>query len=105
MWARATIRGLKFHIIFSDRVPEVLCADGPYRYIRHPVYASYIVAFVALPVMRPTLLAAGMTLVSAVFFVYGSIRDERAMKDCPLAADYAVVSGDFRRLSGGLGEG
>src|ERR1700732_680818 len=47
-WSRSTIRGRRFHIIYSDRVPAALCTDGPYRYIRHPRYCSYIVAFVAV---------------------------------------------------------
>jgi protein-S-isoprenylcysteine O-methyltransferase Ste14 len=89
-WARSTIRGRKFHIIFSDRVPEAMCTDGPYRYIRHPLYCSYILAFLAVLVLRPTLFALIVSLLNMTFFVYGSIRDERAIRTSPLASDYAA---------------
>jgi protein-S-isoprenylcysteine O-methyltransferase Ste14 len=89
-WARGTIRGRRFHIIYSDRVPAALCTDGPYRYVRHPLYASYITAFVAVFVLRPTLLAAFVLVLNLVFFTYGAVRDERALASGPFAADYAA---------------
>ena len=97
-WARGTIRGRKFHIIYSDRVPEALCADGPYRYIRHPLYTSYIVAFVAVFILRPTLLAAIVLVLNLVFFTYGAVRDERAIAASPLAADYVAYKSRVGRF-------
>jgi protein-S-isoprenylcysteine O-methyltransferase Ste14 len=97
-WARSTIRGRKFHIIYSDRVPEALCADGPYRYIRHPLYTSYIVAFVAVFVVRPTLLAAIVLVLNLVFFTYGAVRDERAIEASSLAADYVAYKARVGRF-------
>ncbi len=77
-WARSTIRGRRFHIIYSDRVPEALCSDGPYRYVRHPLYASYITAFVAVFVVRPTLLAAVvLVLNTGVLHLRGNSRRTR----------------------------
>jgi protein-S-isoprenylcysteine O-methyltransferase Ste14 len=97
-WGRNTIRGRKFHIIYSDRVPEALCTDGPYRYIRHPLYASYITAFLAVFVMRPTLLATLVLALNVVFFTYGSVRDERAIESSSFAADYAAYKARVGRF-------
>jgi protein-S-isoprenylcysteine O-methyltransferase Ste14 len=97
-WARSTIRGRKFHIIYSDRVPEALCTDGPYRYIRHPLYASYIMAFVAVFILRPTPLAALVLALNLVFFTYGAVRDERAIEAGPFAADYAAYKARVGRF-------
>jgi protein-S-isoprenylcysteine O-methyltransferase Ste14 len=97
-WARSTIRGRRFHIIYSDRVPEALCTDGPYRYVRHPLYASYITAFVAVFVLRPTLLAAVVLVLNLVFFTYGAVRDERALESGPFAADYAAYKARVGRF-------
>jgi protein-S-isoprenylcysteine O-methyltransferase Ste14 len=97
-WARSTIRGRKFHIIYSDRVPEALCTDGPYRYIRHPLYASYITAFAAVFVLRPTLLAAIVLVLNLVFFTYGAVRDERALESGPFAAAYAAYKARVGRF-------
>ena len=97
-WARGTIRGRKFHIIYSDRVPEALCTDGPYRYVRHPLYASYITAFVAVFVLRPTLLAGIVLVLNLVFFTYGAVRDERALESGPFAADYVAYKARVGRF-------
>jgi protein-S-isoprenylcysteine O-methyltransferase Ste14 len=97
-WARGTIRGRRFHIIYSDRVPEALCTDGPYRYVRHPLYASYITAFVAVFVLRPTVLAAVVLVLNLVFFTYGAVRDERALQSGPFAADYAAYKARVGRF-------
>ena len=97
-WARGTIRGRKFHIIYRDRVPEALCTDGPYRYVRHPLYASYITAFVAVFVLRPTLLAAVVLVLNLVFFTYGAVRDERALESGPFAADYVAYKARVGRF-------
>jgi protein-S-isoprenylcysteine O-methyltransferase Ste14 len=97
-WARSTIRGRKFHIIYSDRVPEALCTDGPYRYIRHPLYASYMTAFLAVFVMRPSLLATLVLGLNVVFFAYGSVRDERAIESSSFAADYAAYKARVGRF-------
>jgi protein-S-isoprenylcysteine O-methyltransferase Ste14 len=97
-WARSTIRGRRFHIIYSDRVPAALCTEGPYRYVRHPLYASYITAFVAVFVLRPTLLAALVLVLNLVFFTYGAVRDERALESGPFAADYAAYKARVGRF-------
>jgi protein-S-isoprenylcysteine O-methyltransferase Ste14 len=97
-WARSTIRGRKFHIIYSDRVPEALCTDGPYGYIRHPLYASYITAFVAVFILRPTPLATLVLALNLVFFTYGAARDERAIEAGPFAADYAAYKARVGRF-------
>jgi protein-S-isoprenylcysteine O-methyltransferase Ste14 len=102
-WARSTIRGRRFHIIYSDRVPEALCTDGPYRYIRHPLYTSYITAFVAVFILRPTPLATVVLVLNLVFFTYGSVRDERAIESSAFAADYAAYKARVGRFFPRLG--
>jgi protein-S-isoprenylcysteine O-methyltransferase Ste14 len=97
-WARSTIRGRRFHIIYSDQEPEALCTDGPYGYIRHPLYASYITAFVAVFVLRPTLFAAVVLALNVVFFTYGAVRDERALESGTFAADYAAYKARVGRF-------
>ena len=52
-WARQAIWGRRFGLAWGDHVPETLCQEGPYRYIRHPIYMSYVLAFVAVLVALP----------------------------------------------------
>src|SRR5262245_61569937 len=44
-WARHTIWRRRFGIAFAEQVPEAVCADGPYRWVRHPLYVSYVLAY------------------------------------------------------------
>lgn len=41
-WAVAATRRSRLHVAFSGARSEAVIAIGPYRYIRHPFYASYM---------------------------------------------------------------
>ena len=59
-WARQTIWGRRFGLGWGDHVPEALCASGPYRYIRHPIYLSYLLAFLAVLIALPHWITAAI---------------------------------------------
>jgi protein-S-isoprenylcysteine O-methyltransferase Ste14 len=89
-WARHAIWGRRFGIGFGDHVPDELCAAGPYRYIRHPLYLAYILAYVAALVALPHLSTAALFVVSVALFVIMARSDERTIAQSPLAAAYAA---------------
>src|SRR5690349_22412351 len=62
-WARQTIWGRRFGIGLGDQVPDELCEEGPYRYIRHPLYFSYMLAYVAALVALPHWITATLLAV------------------------------------------
>jgi protein-S-isoprenylcysteine O-methyltransferase Ste14 len=92
-WARRTIRGRHFHLAWTGDVPDALCEQGPYAYVRHPLYLSYILAFLALLVALPTLWVAAIFLFNLALFVHAAFGDERSLREGPFAGDYA----DYRR--------
>jgi protein-S-isoprenylcysteine O-methyltransferase Ste14 len=55
-------------------------------------------AFVAVFVLRPTLLAAVVLVLNLVFFTYGAVRDERALESGPFAADYVAYKARVGRF-------
>jgi protein-S-isoprenylcysteine O-methyltransferase Ste14 len=95
-WARHTIWGRRFGIALGNHVPAALCEAGPYRYIRHPIYLSYVFAFLAVLVALPHWATALSFLANLAVFVVTARSDERVLADSPLAADYAV----YRRRTG-----
>ena len=95
-WARRTIRGRRFAVIFGGTVPEAVCDSGPYAYIRHPFYASYVIGFTAALAAFPNVITALGWLMATWFFVHGARHDEKAISDSPLASPYA----DYRRRTG-----
>lgn len=95
-WARATIRERGFHIAWSGQSPDSLCEAGPYRWIRHPLYASYMLAFAALPVALPGRPALAILAANLALFMHAAWSDERSLARSPLATEYAA----YRRRTG-----
>ena len=46
-WAIATNRARQLSAVFSADLPAHLTQDGPYRFIRHPFYTSYVLTWLA----------------------------------------------------------
>ena len=95
-WARRTIWGRRFGLGWGTHVPETLCDSGPYRYIRHPIYLSYVLAFLAVLVALPHWITAATFLLNLVVFADCARRDERGIAGSALAADYAA----YRKRTG-----
>jgi protein-S-isoprenylcysteine O-methyltransferase Ste14 len=87
-WSRRTILGRNFHVALAGEVPDAVATSGPYTYMRHPIYTSYLLAFVGMAVAIPTLLAAVVCALNAILFVYMALDDERTLASSPLATAY-----------------
>lgn len=94
--ARRVVTGRGFFVALSGAVPPAVCTVGPYRYIRHPVYTSYLLAFLAIVVAFPGLQSAGVFAANLVFFVLAAAYEERTIARSPLAQEYA----SYRRGAG-----
>jgi protein-S-isoprenylcysteine O-methyltransferase Ste14 len=88
-WARRTIAGRRFRIAWNGEVPEALCEAGPYRYLRHPLYTSYLVAFAAQLAAVPSLWTVLIFLCNLGLFVHAALHDERSLAHSDLAEAYA----------------
>jgi protein-S-isoprenylcysteine O-methyltransferase Ste14 len=88
-WARHTIWGRRFYIAWSGDVPEALCDRGPYAYVRHPIYTSYILAFLAVLVALPTLITLAAFVFNVALFTHAALSDERSLASGTFAAEYA----------------
>jgi protein-S-isoprenylcysteine O-methyltransferase Ste14 len=95
-WARHTIVGRRFHIAWRGAVPDAVCEAGPYRYVRHPVYASYLLAFAALIAALPSAWSVAIFAVNAALFTHAALDDERSLARSELAEDYAR----YKRVTG-----
>jgi protein-S-isoprenylcysteine O-methyltransferase Ste14 len=67
LWAAWTNRSRKLGLAFGGAVPEHVQTAGPYRLVRHPFYASYLLAFAGgavaagTPWLAPALVAGAVT--------------------------------------------
>ncbi|WP_242344503.1 methyltransferase family protein [Anaeromyxobacter terrae] len=107
LWAARVNRERPLLLAFAAHVPEHLQTRGPYLLVRHPFYASYLLAFAG------GLVAAGtawlLPLFGVGFYTYwqAAAREERGFAASPLAGahrEYAERVGMFvPRLSALLG--
>ncbi len=54
-WAVKTMRLGKFNIVPDPQQNVTLITSGPYRYIRHPMYLSILIFFLAPVLFQPSL--------------------------------------------------
>lgn len=87
-WSAWTNRNRKLGLAFAGAAPAHVQTGGPYAFVRHPFYASYLVAFLGgavaagTPWLAPALLAGGLTY-------WRAARDEEeAFARGPLADAY-----------------
>jgi protein-S-isoprenylcysteine O-methyltransferase Ste14 len=92
-WARHTIWGRRFGLGWGGHVPAQVCERGPYRFVRHPIYLSYMLAFGAVLIALPHWISAAMFAVNIAIFTHAAFSDERTLASSALAADYAQYRG------------
>jgi protein-S-isoprenylcysteine O-methyltransferase Ste14 len=88
-WARRTVRGRRFRVAFNGDVPDSLCESGPYCYIRHPFYVSYMLAFAAA-IALPAFPTSALLVANVAVFVCAAVSDERAIAHRKIGSDYAA---------------
>jgi len=87
-WTRRTVRDHSFYTGLGGEVPGAVCQTGPYKFVRHPFYLSYMVAFLAAVVAFPSLVSAAVCVLNIALFVYMAFDDERVLLRSELADCY-----------------
>lgn len=87
-WTAQTVQHQRPSLAFSPDLPEYLHDVGPYRWVRHPFYSSYLLSYVAGWVLSRH---HGLLLVIAIMtWVYfdAARTEERKFAQSALAAGY-----------------
>jgi len=87
-WARQTIWGRRFGLGWGTHVPDGVCDQGPYRWVRHPIYLGYLLAYASILIALPHWLTAGTWVGAIILFAHAARHDEREIAGSALAADY-----------------
>ncbi len=87
-WTRRTVIDRNFYTGLGGEVPAAVCERGPYSYVRHPFYLSYMVAFLGAVVAFPSRVTAAVCVLDIALFVYMAFDDERVLLRSALAVDY-----------------
>jgi steroid 5-alpha reductase family enzyme len=95
-WARRTVGPQRLHVGLSGRVPAQVVEAGPYRWLRHPFYLAYLLAFAAAALALRSRAGAAVALANTGLFVAMALHDEASLARSPLAPAYAA----YRRRVG-----
>lgn len=95
-WARHTIWSRRFGVGWGEHVPEEICERGPYRFVRHPIYLAYMLAWAAVAIALPHWLSTLMLIGNVALFTHAALTDEKTIAGSPLATAYAA----YRRRAG-----
>ena len=78
----------KLNIAFTDTRPAILLTNGPYAYVRHPFYASYLLYWAAGAAMSTWLWPS--VLIMGSFYAMAIVQEENSFRHSPLAATYTA---------------
>ena len=99
-WAMLSNRFFSSEVRIQTDRGHYVARGGPYRFVRHPGYASALVVFAASPVALGSLLAIVPTLGALAMFIRRTAMEDRMLRaELPGYAQYAERV-RFRLLSG-----
>jgi protein-S-isoprenylcysteine O-methyltransferase Ste14 len=94
--AVAASRQARLLFAFDPGLPHGLLDSGPYRYVRHPFYASYLMFWTGWAVAIWSWWTLPFLLGFAVFYIRAAADEERKFAGTELSADYQR----YRRRAG-----
>lgn len=78
----------RLSLAFSDDVPNHLNEKGPYRWIRHPFYTSYLLTWIGGTLATAQIASVVALVGMTVFYCVAAVREERKFLNSPLATIY-----------------
>lgn len=93
LWAS---RAARLKLIFEPDAPEAVLTEGPYRWIRHPFYASYILFWSGCAVATLQPFNIIYALVLAPLLAFAAKSEEAGFERSPHAEAYR----DYQRRAG-----
>jgi protein-S-isoprenylcysteine O-methyltransferase Ste14 len=95
-WAIAANRRKPLSAVFSPDAPAHLVQEGPYRYLRHPFYCSYLVTWIAGVVATGQLWLLATVAVMLAIYIRAAKMEEQKFS----ASDLAVRYESYRARTG-----
>ena len=96
-WAAIrTSRQAKLLFAFDPGLPHGLLDVGPYRYVRHPFYTSYLLFWIGWALAIWSVWTLPLLLLFIAFYVAAATGEERKFAATDLGGDYA----SYRRRAG-----
>lgn len=91
-WAIAANRARPLTLAFSPDAPLHLVTAGPYAFIRHPLYVSYALCWIAGTAATGQVLLVPTVLVMGWLYHRAAVKEEGKFAASPLAGEYALYA-------------
>ncbi|UVK41089.1 isoprenylcysteine carboxylmethyltransferase family protein [Mesorhizobium sp. AR10] len=95
-WAISTSRKARLRFAFASDNPDSLLTDGPYGYIRHPFYTSYIIFWIGWGIATWSIWAVVPVAGIVAIYVIAALDEEKKFSRTGLAGAYEA----YRRRAG-----
>jgi len=95
-WTIAVTRSVGLKLAFDPNLPSTFTRLGPYRYIRHPFYAAYILFWLGCAISTQHAISFAFLALLSILYTAAALREERSFAGTPYAADYTA----YRRSAG-----
>lgn len=91
-WSVTSSAGARLAVAFDDAEPGPLLRTGPWRFVRHPFYTSYLMFWLAtaLAVARPMMWINALSL--GLLYIVAAYQEERQLKSSSASAEYTDYS-------------
>lgn len=86
--AIAASRGTQLHLAFDEDGPRGLVRAGPYRYVRHPFYTSYVIFWGGWALALWSVSAVLPFIILVVIYVVAARTEEAKFAASPMASEY-----------------
>jgi protein-S-isoprenylcysteine O-methyltransferase Ste14 len=96
LWACGATRRERPALAFSRSEPGRVFKTGPYRYVRHPFYASYIIFWAACALATPSMLVIGTTIVLMAIYSLPALQEQHAFLSSEFRPEYEA----YQRTTG-----
>jgi protein-S-isoprenylcysteine O-methyltransferase Ste14 len=86
----AASRGGGLHLAFDVDNPVSLVTSGPYRYVRHPFYTSYLIFWTGFALGTWSLWSVPLLALMVVLYTVAARGEEAKFANTEMAPDYAA---------------
>jgi protein-S-isoprenylcysteine O-methyltransferase Ste14 len=101
-WTAHSVRGREFTLAYAPGTPPAVFSGGPYRWVRHPFYLSYSLAWSAGVVTVSDWRLLMTLAIMLGFYVAAAYREEQQMLRGPAADQYRAYRRQVGLLPPGL---
>jgi len=91
-WTVRETRHAAFALAFAGAQPSRLLATGPFRYLRHPFYTSYLTFWLATCVATTSSISIGGSAILLVCYLTAARDEEKVILRSRLSAEYATYA-------------